>query len=746
MKRPIRLLSAYLTANWYEKLTYLFIAVILSNTIAIFNGFWWEETYAIAYYTLFSAAAIDIFLPLRQRFVKLLLQISAAILITTQFARMDWIIAKPEHWQEWVWWMQAHAVQLHPFIWISAALLLLHVLFGLWTATRPRMFGFIGVSIITLTIADSFTPIWLWDEVGLVVFIGLLWLVANHLSRLQREHPRSWKELIEYPLQLILPIALVLSVLMTVGLNMPSLSPILQDPYTIWKESKGEKVQIFLGDKGADAITSGSSGNASSGYSRNDELLGGGFEYDYSPMMTISTSHRSYWRGETKSFYSGNGWDDVEGNEEGDAYSRIVKGDPLPLQDERPLAETIEVSQIVTMIRKDTYPVLFAAAPVTRVNWIGNEEAPLPKGLMWMPGAWELRWLDWSMQKYPETYAVTSSIPVLDEEALRKAKVGWSDPSRNALYVQLPDTVPARVRELADKVTAEATNDYDKARLLETYLRLNFSYNNKPDESKPTGKTTDFVDQFLFELKEGYCDYFSTSMAVMARSIGLPARWVKGFAPGVLPASAYGPPADMLEEDLNPTGAGTYTVRNSDAHSWVEIYFEGYGWIPFEATSGFSFPYSIAEEEETVLPDLDASTGDTAAAAEQDTRINVRLWAWSSVVLLTVAGAAWLIIRREQVIAAWRRIRHGSYTNNDRIVIETHKLLRICKKRGMERQEHETLREAVLRWSQSQKRLRDDFRAVLDGFEQAKYSPVIASTEDADRFVVKIRSLIDQLR
>jgi hypothetical protein len=738
MKRFIRLL----TADWYEKLTFLFIAVILSNAIAIFEGFWWEETYAIAYYTLFSAAAIDIMLPVRKRYVKLLLQIIAAIIITSQFARMDWIIAKPEQWQDLVWWLQAHAAQLHPFIWISATLLLLHVLFGLWTVTRPRMFGFIGVSIVTLTIADSFTPIWLWDEVGMVVFVGLLWLVANHLSRLQREHPRSWNELIEYPLQLILPIALVLSILMTVGLNMPSLSPILQDPYTLWKESKGEKVQIFLGDKGTDSLTSGSSGNASSGYSRNDELLGGGFEYDYSPMMTVSTSHRSYWRGETKSVYSGDGWFDVDGNEE--AYTRIKKGAPLPIQDERPLAETIEVNQIVTMIRKDAYPVLFAATPVTKVNWIGKEVNPLPKGLMWMPGAWELRWLDSSVQKYPETYSVTSSIPVLDEEALRKTNA--TDPSRDALYIQLPDTVPARVRELAEQVTAEAENDYDKAKLLETYLRLNFSYNNKPDLSKLTGKTKDFVDQFLFELKEGYCDYFSTSMAVMARSIGLPARWVKGFAPGVLPASAYGPPEEVMEEDLNPTGAGTYTVRNSDAHSWVEIYFEGYGWIPFEATAGFSFPYSIAEEEEAALPDLDTSTSETSAESEPTTRSSAKLWAWSSVALLTVLGTAWLIIRRERVIAAWRRIRHGSYTNNDRIVIETHKLLRICKKRGMERQEHETLREAVLRWSQSQKRLRDDFRAVLDGFEQAKYSPVIASTEDADRFVVRIRSLIDQLR
>lgn len=750
MKRFLKSVGVYLAAEWYEKLRFIFIAVILSNTISIFESFWWEETFAIAFYTLFAAAAIDVLLPLRSLFLKLFLQISAAIFITARFARMDWIVASPQRWQEWLWWLQAHAVQLDPFIWISAALLLLHVLFSIWTTARIRIFGFVGVSILILTIADSFTPIWLWDEVGMVVFIGLLWLVASHLSRLQRKHPDSWKELIEYPLQLILPIALVLSVIMTVGLNMPSLSPLLQDPYTIWKEAKGEKVQAFLGDKGTDPLSPSSTGNASSGYSRSDDKLGGGFEYDFSPMMTISTSHRSYWRGESKAFYSGDGWMDVDAEEDRNRIIRVQKGVAFPTEDEPPAAGTIKVDQIVTMIRKDVYPVLFAAAPLTKVNWINNDQAAIPTGFVWEPGSGELRLLNWSMKNrvYPQTYSVTSSVPVLDEELLRTAQAGWTDESeasRNAAYLQLPNTLPARVRELARQVTAEAANDYDRARLLATYLRLNFNYNNIPDESKLTGTTDDFVDQFLFELKEGYCDYFSTSMAVMARSIGLPARWVKGFAPGVLPVSDFGPPDEFME-DLNPSGAGTYTVRNSDAHSWVEIYFEGFGWIPFEATAGFSFPYSVAEEEADALPDVDTDAAEASEAGQAESNFNTKLWAWSSMTLLAVIAAAWMIVRRNKLIAFWLKLRHGSYTSNDRIVLETQRLLRICKKRGMERQEHETLREAVLRWSKSQKRLRDDFKAVLDGFEQAKYSPVMATSEDADRFVTKVRSLIDQLR
>ncbi|MDQ8737334.1 transglutaminase domain-containing protein [Paenibacillus sp. LHD-38] len=751
MKRSMVSIGLYLAENWFDKLRFIFIAIILSNTITIFEGYWWEETFSIAYYTLFAAVAIDVLLPVRMKLLKLLLQAAAAIFITSRIAKMDWLIATPQRWEEWIWWLQVHTAQLNPYIWISLALLLLYILFGIWTATRVRMFGFVGVSILVLTIADSFTPIWLWDEVGMVVFIGLLWLVASHLSRLQREHPKSWRELIEYPLQLILPIALVLTVLMTVGLNMPSLSPLLQDPYTIWKEANGEQVQVFLGDKGTDTITPNKTGNASSGYSRNDDQLGGGFEFDYSPMMTVTTSHRSYWRGESKAIYTGAGWMDVDSKTGGEVLVSVPKGETLVSLDPPPAAGTTKIDQIVTMVRKDVYPVLFAAAPLTSVNWMNDDTASLPSGLRWEASSGELRLLNWSMKnrKYPQTYSVTSSVPIIDEELLRETTAGWPDQaaaSRNAYYLELPDTLPDRVKQLAKEVTAEATNDYDKAKSLEAYLRLNYTYNNLPDESKLTGSSQDFVDQFLFELKEGYCDYFSTAMAVMARSLGLPARWVKGFAPGVLPISDYGPPGAYLEENINPSGAGTYTVRNSDAHSWVEIYFDGYGWIPFEATAGFTFPYTLAEDEAPALPDVDTEDSEAAAVSSNESSSSSKVWAWSAGSLLFIAAAAWLFIRRDKLVLAWRKLRHGSYTSNDRIVIETQKLLRICKKRGLEREEHETLREAVMRWSQSQKRLRDDFRAVLDRFEQAKYSPSMASSEEADRFVVKVRSIIDQLR
>jgi hypothetical protein len=587
MKQRLQRIGLMAAAHWYEKLCCVFIAILLGNTIAIFEDYWWNETYKIAYWTLISTAVIEVLLPYRMRLLKTVLQLCALFAITIQWARMEWLIAKPEHWQEWIWWIQVHFAQLHPYIWIGGALWLLAVLFGKWTTTRLRMLGFIGANLLLLTIADSFSPIWLWDEVGMVVFIGLLWLFASHMARLQREHPGSWKELLGYPVQLLLPIAVVLTILMSVGLSMPSISPILQDPYTLWKESKGESVPTFLGEKGLDSSSPSSAGNASSGYSRDDQSLGGGFDFDYSPMMTITTTQRSYWRGESKAYYNGAGWEDAGAAEDNGLTARVRKGQELSSLDAPPAAGAIEVNQLVTMVRKDSYPVLFSASPASMVNWIDSENGPFTNGLNWLSASQELRFQGWvlSSQNYPEVYSVTSLVPVIDEDGLRATEAVWrgrgaDSAMRQALYTQLPDTLPQRVRDLAAEVTAAGANDYDKARLLEAYLQTNFFYNNKPDLTKLSGQSGDFVDQFLFELKEGYCDYFSTAMIVMARSLDLPARWVKGFAPGVLPASAFDSMGEM------PGGAPNLDPAGARIRCAIRMRIPGWKFI-LTATAGF---------------------------------------------------------------------------------------------------------------------------------------------------------------
>jgi hypothetical protein len=189
-----------------------------------------------------------------------------------------------------------------------------------------------------------------------------------------------------------------------------------------------------------------------------------------------------------------------------------------------------------------------------------------------------------------------------------------------------------------------------------------------------------------------------------------------------------------------------YTVRNSDAHSWVEIYFDGYGWIPFEPTSGFRFPYAAPEGEELVLPETDTNAPETSPETAEASASGSSVWKWAGLAAIAIVAAAVLLFGRRQAAQAWRSLRNRSYSTNELIVLETNRLLRMCRKRGLQRAEHETMREAVARWTESRKRLKDDFRYVLDRFEQAKYGAGAVTREEADRFASKVRYLIGELK
>jgi hypothetical protein len=129
------------------------------------------------------------------------------------------------------------------------------------------------------------------------------------------------------------------------------------------------------------------------------------------------------------------------------------------------------------------------------------------------------------------------------------------------------------VKSTAEQVTENRLTPYAKAVAIEQYLSQTFPYSL--EKSTVPSRNEDFVSHFLFVDRTGYCDHFSTAMVVMLRSVGVPARWVKGFAPGTAGAT----------ED---NGLQEVVVGNQDAHSWVEVYFPSMGWVPFEPTPGFS--------------------------------------------------------------------------------------------------------------------------------------------------------------
>ena len=181
-----------------------------------------------------------------------------------------------------------------------------------------------------------------------------------------------------------------------------------------------------------------------------------------------------------------------------------------------------------------------------------------------------------------DSYEVISSLSIADPDKLRLA--GTDYPSWIVdRYLQLPNTFPQRVKDLARQIVAEAgaTTPFDQASAIEQYLRANITYNEKIPGPRPG---QDGVDYVLFEARAGYCDYYAASMATMLRSLGVPARVAIGYARG----------------QFEPQG-GVYRVRERDAHSWVEVFFPDYGWIEFEPTAAqplINRPVSVAGAED----------------------------------------------------------------------------------------------------------------------------------------------------
>ncbi len=190
-----------------------------------------------------------------------------------------------------------------------------------------------------------------------------------------------------------------------------------------------------------------------------------------------------------------------------------------------------------------------------------------------------------------DRYRVVSSVPAADAETLREA--GRDYPARVQDSLQLPSSTPDRVTERTDRLVGQTSNPYDTAVAIETWLERNRHYSL--DVDAPEGNV---ADAFLFDMRKGYCTYYATTMAVMLRTQGIPARVVVGYTPG-----------QPVEDD-------EYLVRGYNSHAWVEAYFPGQGWVPFDPT-----PASARETAEQARLEEARATGamtvDTAGSAPE---------------------------------------------------------------------------------------------------------------------------------
>lgn len=387
------------------------------------------------------------------------------------------------------------------------------------------------------------------------VVIGFFMLSLLQIERIKEmEHLQNYARVIS---KLLRPLTIFIVLSATIAYFAPKFGPQWPNPMDFLKFNTSEASK----EQEVSKI----------GYGLDDSQLGGPFKADNTIVFTAQTQNKQYWRVETKDFYTGKGW---EVSENPKKVSFKNKNDVVSWYEKNTRTETAKAT--ITMQNSYshlTYPT--GLVSVEASSDVSYSVDPFSEKIYTMHG---------DSSTTLNSYKVTYEIPEFSIENLKAAKTNEgqeSNPYFMTKYTQLPESLPQRVRDLAVNLTNDKDNRYDKVLAIENYF-TDHSFVYETTDVMIPAKNQDYVDQFLFDTKSGYCNNFSTSMIVLLRSAGIPARWVKGYTEGT------------LENTLASTeDANVYKIENNNAHSWVEVYFPGYGWIPFEPTKGFTNPYNF---------------------------------------------------------------------------------------------------------------------------------------------------------
>ncbi|VAW30493.1 FIG001454: Transglutaminase-like enzymes, putative cysteine proteases [hydrothermal vent metagenome] len=437
------------------------------------------------------------------------------------------------------------------------------IAFASWQLFRHAR-PFTGLLPVGLGLAFNgyFSGIDIW---WMALFIGLAALLTAvmHIITLEAEWDEKQVDYSdEVRLDLFMTASVIAIFLLIVAMVLPSFSvrrlvaafqeqPAVQQAGTALERAFGG-VESSGGSQPA-----GQDGIGGRGVLPRDYLLGDAPELYETVVMTAVVQSEAnmggiHWRALSYDVYTGRGWALSEERTEQRPANTAY---PLPS-----LAATATVSQTVFWLQ-DGRLVRYSLGQPTQFNqeteaiWRGQTDLVRVQGEV-------------------SPYTVQSQFSVASPQMLRETAVANIDPTILARYTPLPENIPQRVHNLAQEVAGQMDNPYDQAIALEQFLRqypYSLSIEGPPPDSDP-------VDYFLFELQVGYCDYYASSMVVMARSLGLPARLGIGF---------LAQPADAN---------GVQTIQQINGHSWAEIYFDGYGWIEFEPTAAFASPHAVQNE------------------------------------------------------------------------------------------------------------------------------------------------------
>ncbi|SFC05048.1 Transglutaminase-like superfamily protein [Alkalibacterium subtropicum] len=397
------------------------------------------------------------------------------------------------------------------------------------------------------------------------------------------------------------------SLLVLIGLSYFSLDQLKSSQE--WVETKSNAYQKELDQRGFfDWINNNAMGLGfrRTGMGIRTDKLGGRLHQDFSPVFRAFTQRPNYWKVMHRTTYNGFGWD----SEAADTQKTVTfpytawENGSLTAAQRQNMPEREDISSIRLEWIDDlsylayTYGWLeldydsasedeFTVRLDDKNDYftVQNEEGVSGDYLLRYDRSFPTRFDEKALREddgWREELAATYKELSSEDESVQAMENNeiiayWFEDE-----LQLPPSLPSRVYDLAEEITAGLNSEYEIVRAVETYLKEDGGYRYSLLDVERTPEDGDYVDHFLFESQVGYCDNFSTSMTVMLRSLGIPARWTKGFTPG-----------SLIETDND---APYFLVDNSNAHSWPEVFFPSYGWVPFEPSPSFANPVTNQED------------------------------------------------------------------------------------------------------------------------------------------------------
>ncbi|KAB2329409.1 DUF4129 domain-containing protein [Cytobacillus depressus] len=564
------------------------------------------------------------------------------------------------------------------FLWLITYLL------RYWLVMRRQIFIFFFMTLVYVTVLDTFTPYEAGAAIVRTVIIGFAImgmltfyrLMDKEVMRRRPELSRKW----------LTPLVVMIVISIVFGFAAPKAEPIWPDPVPFIKSyAKGS------GDEGG--------GSRRIGYGLDDSQLGGPFRGDNQVVLRVEVESRQYWKVETKDVYTGKGWV-ISGSRED--VTPFLSEDNVPIssyiEEHQGVQKVEEISIIDSHMDYDhiVYPlgVKKIETPYQHSYSFLLENNTEKIRISSVTGFNTFK--HYSLLYDVPKYSVTALVNASSQENTLSAEF-------KERYTRLPEELPDRVRELAATITEGKNTWFEQARALEAYFsKSGFVYDQK-DVAIP-GADDDYVDQFLFDTKRGYCDNFSTSMVVMARSLGIPARWVKGYTEGEY-------------KGLGEESRRIFEVTNNNAHSWVEVYFPQIGWVPFEPTQGFSnhvqfnfdqqannsTPVSTEQPKspEKEKPDLAEEKTKKAASSFSFKKLSQtvktffeKVWKWLLGSIVAFALFFFTVYRlRGKWLPYYLALRFKWTKNDDNFSKAYLLLLRELKRYGIVRKEGQTLRE-----------------------------------------------------